>query len=283
MHQGERVFAFDDPVDYLNFELRERRRRDTAFSLRAWSRRVGYKNPSYLSHVLARKRRLKPELATKLAADLSLTGKPLQYFELIVMSHAGGGTSDNRSYKKLIRSARPRKYESVNQLSLDTFLMISDWYHWAILEMTELAGFELQPAQIRRRLGGRVDIKTVNGAIERLIRAGLLKRDEQGRVKRARAGVNETHAPIAPEAVIAYHKQMGNLGVEAVGTQPRNERDFYGSTLAFRKEHFARAQEIIQDAHRQLLQLAAHGNGEEIYQFNTQFFRLTESQKSRKS
>lgn len=274
MNQVERVFAFSDPVEYLNFELRERQRRDAAFSLRAWSRRVGYKNPSYLSHVLARKRRLKPELAAKLAGDLALKGRSLRYFELIVLSHNGKSPEEQRTYRKLLRQARPRRFDGINQLSLDTFLVVSDWYHWAILEMIELADFEFTPAQIHKRLGGRVDLKTVRGAIERLVRAGLLRRDEFGHLRR-RPGANETHAPIAPEAVIAYHKQMGGLGVEAVSSQAREERDFYGSTLAFRKANFRRAQEIIQEAHRQLLQLAEHGTGEEIYQFNTQFFRLS--------
>jgi hypothetical protein len=72
---------------------------------------------------------------------------------------------------------------------------------------------------------------------------------------------------------------MGMLGVEAVKDQPRGERDFYGTTLSFRKDNYKRAQEIIAEAHRQLLRLAEHGGGEEVYQFNTQLFRLTGAKK----
>lgn len=280
-HPTERVFAFTDPVDFLNFELRERQRRDSRFSLRAWARQVGYKNPSYLSYVLSRKRRLKVDFAGKLASDLELKGRSLKYFELLVLNQNASTKTETQTYRKLLGSIRPRKQEAVNQVSLETFAAVSDWYHGAILEMTELEGFDMSVRAIHQRLGGRVDLRTVRGAIERLVRAGFLRRNEQGKLVRGKPGANETHAPIPPAAVISYHRQMGLLGVEAVEKQPHAERDFYATTLAFRRENYKRAQEIIATAHKELLKLAEHGKGEDIYQLNTQFFRLTTKKASR--
>ena len=61
MRHGEQVYSFEDPVEFLNFELLERQRRDPRFSLRAWSRRVGYENPSYLFNVLRRRREVRDQ------------------------------------------------------------------------------------------------------------------------------------------------------------------------------------------------------------------------------
>lgn len=276
MDHLERVFAFDDPVDFLNFELRERKKRDRRYSLRAWSRQVGYKNPSYLSHVLSRKRRLKPDFAGKLASDLSLKGRPLKYFELLVMNQNASSEREQETYRKLIAATRPKRLGNAHQVSLETFTLVSDWYHWAILEMTELDGFESDPRYIQRQLGGKVDLPTVREAIERLIRAGLMVREEDGRLRRASKESNETstQVPRPPEAVAAYHKQMATLGLKAVSEQAPEERTFYGTTLSFREENLKKVAEILKEAHLQVLRYAEHGKGEHVYQLNTQFFRL---------
>lgn len=276
MDHLERVFAFDDPVDFLNFELRERKKRNRRFSLRAWSRQVGYKNPSYLSHVLSRKRRLKPDFAGKLASDLALKGRSLKYFELIVLNQNAQSESEQETYRKLIAAARPRRLSQANQVSLETFSLVSDWYHWAILEMTDLEGFESDPKYVQRQLGGQVDLPTVKLAIERLLKAGLMVRQPDGRLARASKESNETstQVPRPPEAINAYHRQMGTLGLKAVQEQSPDERTFYGTTLSFRQENMRKVQEIMKEAHLQVLRFAEHGKGEDVYQLNTQFFRL---------
>jgi uncharacterized protein (TIGR02147 family) len=285
MDQLERVFAFDDPVEFLNFELRERQKKIARFSLRAWSRQVGYKNPSYLSHVLGRKRRLKPEFASKLAANLELKGRSLKYFELLVLNQNAATESEQETYRKLMSAARPRRgSNATNQLSLETFSLIADWYHWAILEMTDLADFDGDPRAIQRKLCSKVDLKTIQRAIGRLLRAGLLTHDGGGHLVRANKDTNnETEAPAQPEAVIAYHKQMGELAVKAVAGQPRCDRDFFGSTLTIRRENFEKVQEILKEAHRQVIRYAEHGKtGDDVYQLNTQFFRLAGTPKKKR-
>lgn len=284
MDHLERVFAFDDPVEFLNFELRERQKRNARFSLRAWSRQVGYKNPSYLSHVLNKKRRLKPEFASKLASDLALKGRSLRYFELLVLNQNAGTETEQETYRKLISATRPKRAGSANHLSTETFALVADWYHWAIIEMANLANFNPDPKEIQKRLTAKVDLATIRKAIDRLLKAGLLTRDGSGKLIRSnRDKDNETHAPAQPEAVIAYHKQMGSLALKAVSEQAPEERTFYGTTLTFRKENMKKAQDILKEAHLQLLQLAGHGaDGEEVYQLNTQFFRLAGVPKGRR-
>ncbi|MGZ3693213.1 MAG: TIGR02147 family protein [Bdellovibrionota bacterium] len=281
MHSKERVFAFDDPVDFLNFELRERRKQDPRFSLRAWSRQVGYKNPSYLAHVLGRKRRLKLELAEKLATDLKLDGRPRRYFELIVLGNAGKSEREKQTYRKLSLAIRPKKIRPATQISLETFAVVSEWYHIAILEMTQLSGFDSSLDFIYRRLNGKVSKPLIRTAVDRLLRVGLLKK--QGKILlRASDSALMIESPAPSEAVRSYHREVGNLGQKAIDSQPVDERDFYGTTLAFKKANIEKARLILREAHRQVLDLAEHGTGEDLYQLNTQFFRLTAKPKGNK-
>jgi hypothetical protein len=68
MHSSHAVFHFEDPIAFLNAQLREKQKRDPKFSLRAWSRLMGYENPSLVFHVLKGERRLKMDLALKMAS-----------------------------------------------------------------------------------------------------------------------------------------------------------------------------------------------------------------------
>ena len=99
MQINKSVFSFEDLVDFLNHQLQERQRKNPKFSLRAWSRQVGYKNPSLLSQVLKRERKLKMEMASKLAVSLGLDGKPLRYFEVIVLYKNSNSDTEKRLYK----------------------------------------------------------------------------------------------------------------------------------------------------------------------------------------
>jgi hypothetical protein len=48
--------------------------------------------------------------------------------------------------------------------------MISDWYHFAILDLTRLDDFQPEPAWVSRKLG--LTVSEVKIAVERLLRLG---------------------------------------------------------------------------------------------------------------
>ena len=271
----EPIFAFEDPVDYLNFELRSRRKQNPRFSLRSWARQVGYENPSYLSQVLKRERRLKPELAARLASSLKLEGKPQRYFELMVLGQASGAGRDRRNYQHLIRELRPRQEKRETEMGLELFTLIADWYHYTITEMTQLRGFESSEAWIRKRLGNRVDLRTVREAIDRLVRLGFVTRHPDGRLTRAPIGNYAFDPDSAAEALRSQHRQWIDMARAALEEQPREERDFYASTMSFRREDIGKVREIMREAHRKVLALEATENGDEVYQLNSHFFRIT--------
>lgn len=277
MHSKERVFAFNDPVDFLKFELRERQKQNPRFSLRAWSRQVGYKNPSYLSHVLSRKRRLKLELAGKLAADLKLQGRPLRYFEMIVLGSNGDSERERETYQRISKAIRPKRLKATASISMETFALVAEWYHVAILEMTQLADFDSSLEFMHKRLDGRVNRRVLRAAVDRLLRVGLLVRREGKLYRSNQAPQFVSTAP--SEAVRSYHRDFAALAGEAINKQSPQERDFSASTLAFKPANLERARQILKEAHKQIFELAEQGSGEELYQLNTQFFRLSAKKK----
>ncbi len=266
------LFQFSDPVEFLNHRLEYCKKVNPAYSLRAWSKQLGFRNPAFLSQILRGKRKLKPLLGEKIAQSLQLRPTEKKYFALIVLlANAKEGGAREAIYEQL---KTMEKRESTQSLSLDLFRMMSDWYHIAILEMTELRDFRSDAGWISRRLDGKISAASIQLAIQRLLRLNLVtaKGPALRRVKSAWLNIGGS---IPNEAVRNFHRQMIEKGLESVTSQKWGERDIRGSTLTIQRKDFMEAKKLIERFHADLMQFAREGDGEDTYQMNTQFFRLT--------
>lgn len=282
MQASELIYHYEDPIEFLNAQLRERQKRNPRFSLRAWATQLGYRNPSLLFQVLRRERRLKMELALKIAHNLQLTGKALRYFELAVLSCG----SQNQTEKKVLESSmaklRPKSVQPLRGLSLELFSAVSEWYHWAILSLTELRDFKPDAAWIQDKLGPDLDKKTIQRAVDRLTTLGLLVLQPDGRYVRMDHESSILMENSIPSAAIRqYHTQMVDKSRAAIEGQTVEERTLRATTMTFDKKDLPMVEEILADAHRQIAEFAAQREGDELYQLNSQFFRLTQKKMER--
>lgn len=160
-------------------------------------------------------------------------------------------------------------------MDLDSYHLIADWYHSAILEMCTLKDFDPQPQWIARRLGGSVSPASVEAALERLQRLGLLVMRDDGRLVRS----DEEHVHVGREiphaAIRKHHTQMLEKARDAMENQPLQQRHLYGTTLSIRKERYQDAVNLIEQLHHELSRLACESAADQIYHLNTQFFNLT--------
>ncbi len=268
------VFSFDDPVDYLIYEFRARQSRNARFSLRAWARQLGYENPSYLSDVLKKERKLKLDLANKLATNLHLKGRSKRFFEYAVLFHNSKSEVEKSAYRKLLEELRPKQVNPITPLDLEMFTLASEWHHWAILQSVSLDQVDGDEEKIVQRLGHLVEKRTIKSAIDRLIQLGLLEILPTGKLQKTfRSKSLEPQIPSS--AVRTCHSQFIGLAKEALMEQPKDERDFRSTTLAISPKKMEAARKILQDCHKKLIALAETGAAEEVYQLNSQFFRLT--------
>jgi uncharacterized protein (TIGR02147 family) len=268
------VFSFEDPVDYLIFEFRERQARNARFSLRAWARQIGYENPSYLADVLKKERKLKLDLANKLALNLNLKGKSKRYFEYAVLLQNSKSDVEKSAYKKLLLDLRPKHTEPLTPLSLEVFTLVSEWHHWAILQGISLTDVDGCEDKLFLRLGHLIEKRVFRSAIDRLHQLGLLELGKDGRWKKTfQSKILEPQIPAV--AVRNCHAQFMERAREALQEQSREEREYHSTTLAISMAKIESAKKIIQDCHKKLVALAESGAAEEVYQLNTQLFRLT--------
>lgn len=268
-----KVYEYSKPTDYLGAVLHEKRAVNPAFSLRAWSRQLGFKTPSMMSAVLLGQRKLKPVLATKIAVALDLAPLEQRYLEVMSLAENARSEHERKIYLELLASLRPKG--DVQTLDLDRFRFIADWYHVAILEMVSLPDFKADPDYIARRLGNSISPARASSALQRLTRLRLIAKDPRGRYVREQRHLKAGDT-IPNAAIKSHHLQMMKKAEQAIQSQPLEERDFRGTTLPLRKKDLPQLKKWVAEFHRKVQALASD-DGDEVYRVNSQAFSLTRS------
>jgi uncharacterized protein (TIGR02147 family) len=269
------VFAFEDPVDFLQFYLEEQQRLNARFSLRQWAREIGYENPSYLSHVLKQERRLKPDMVRRLADNLKLTGRSRKYFEAAVLRKNSDSDTERATYDRLMREMKPRKGLKENKFSLEMVSVLSDWYHLAVLEIAALAQFDGTLKFLEVKLAGLASRRQVSQAVGRLIRVGMLKRDSSGRLARVSIGSLVYQGGVPSASVRRTHRQFMELAVRALEEQSVDERFNRCATVAIPEDRVIEARSVMVEAIDKILALVNGSKSKHVYQCNVQLFRLS--------
>jgi uncharacterized protein (TIGR02147 family) len=252
------------PRGWLENEFKKKRAKNSRYSLRMMARQLDLPS-GRLSEIINGKRKVTRKLAEKIANRLSFTPEQREKFLATV----------ERSKKSTDQFETP----DYKQLSIDSFYLIADWYHFAILNLMNVKGFESDPAWIARRLG--ISSVEVKSAIDRLIRLGLIEVD--GSVFRSvEANLTTTH-DVDSVALKLSHKQSLQQAIEALDEVPVFERDITSITMAVDTSKLPLAKEMIRQFRRKLCALLENSSSRnEVYNLNVQLVPVSKQVKERK-
>ena len=163
-----RLRSYHDYREMLQEEFENRLKRNPRYSLRAFARDLDA-SPSRINEVLNYKRGLSRVLASRMAKNLGLTKQETEIFLHQVDATHGRGPAVRARAKKFLKKSRDTRTPA---LQVDTFKIIADWYHYAILELTKVSGFQSNAAWIAERLD--LPVTVIDPAVRRLMRLGLL-------------------------------------------------------------------------------------------------------------
>ena len=144
--------------ELLQKELKQRCKSNAQYSMRAFAKSLAL-DPSRLSKILSGTRPVNNELIEILGKQLNFSRAEIEACKKINLT---------RTERKKLRENNEFK-----QLSLDTFEIISEWQHYAILELMKLNEFQPNARWISQKL--TIPTQEVEEAVERLQRVGLLK------------------------------------------------------------------------------------------------------------
>lgn len=261
----------------LREELNIRCQQNPQYSLRAFARDIRL-SPSRLSEVLNGKQGLSKVVASNVARALGYTADEAEIFcDLVESMHARSRVKRELAKIRLVKSkvhsngSEAVAYESIKR---DTFQMITDWYHFAILRLTQIKRPDNTPADATWFANALdISLTAAKSAIDRLLRLGLLE-DRDGKL--VARNTHESHSSTTPSAAIKdYHKQILERATIALYTQKIEERDFSAMTMPVSSAKLAAAREKIKNFRRELCEfLSGSETNDRVYCLSIQFFDL---------
>lgn len=261
-----------DLLTYQNFlssEFEGRRLRNPNYSLRAFARDLGLAAPK-LSEILRGKCGLSELSARRLATELALSEKEaIIFINQVIVKHSRSKAEREKALKVLDSL---KEHHTFDEIALDAFKIIADWYHFAILELTEVEGFRSNVSWIAKRLN--LTNKVTKEAIDRLFDTGLLAKKSNGDWYQTEA-ILATPSGIPSSEIKKHHRQILAKADDALINVPINERDFSSTTFAVSESQLEEIQKEIKEFRRKLAKkINQSKNKERVYCLSIQFFPL---------
>ena len=263
------IFEHQDYRTYLKTELARRCHVNPKYSLRSYAYQLKM-SPGQLSRVLQGKKRMSYEKALEVSSILNLKGNKREYFCQLVHFDTAKNLVSKEYIENRLKEIRPSK--DFYSLEGDMFKLISDWYHYAILELIEVKGFKPNPRWIAKKLG--ISQAEVELAIERLQRLKLLMCDGNQWRKMQSTYVASTDIP--NEAFLKFHKQSLERALKSLDSQSVDERHMSSVTFGIDTSKLKEARELIRKFRGDMEKLLTKSNKMEVYQLAIQLFRATD-------
>lgn len=249
-------------VKHIQNVFLERCRANEQYSLRAFARSL--KVPaSSLSEIINEKRPMTKTLQKKIGTALLMTEEQIAAFGAIEKA----------------RTPQESLEADYRQLALDSFYIISEWYHYGILQLIKIKNFKNDPKWIAKRLSIRSD--EVELAIERLKRIGIIEETDGALIDVTNGHTSHLKSDFTNEQLRSFQIIALEKSITALKTIPIELRDNTSMTMAISKKSLPFAKEEIKKFRRKLTKkLESFAEPDEVYQLAISLTPLTNLEES---
>ncbi len=246
-------------VELLRFEYSCRCEKNSAFSLRSFARVLNVSH-TLLSFVINGHRIPSKKFIEKICERLNLDPEQKK----ILMQST-----------PFIQGKKKTKVSDVayNKISLDTFSLLSEWQHYAILSLLEIEGTEFSIEFISKRLN--INEMLAKISMQRLLDLKLVECVETPQGNKWK----QSSAPIVVENLEStsytrkFQKQLITKAIDSMENDPIELRDMSSTTFAMDPQHVGYALKRIREFRRELVkELEDFGQPKEVYNITVQLF-----------
>lgn len=268
------IFEYSDHKRFIKDYYELHKKKNPNFSYRAFGKRAGFSSSAFLPLVISGKKTMAADSIRRLGKAMGLSKKEAAYFESLVSFNQAKDESSKEYYKELLRGIKKERPGTV--IDRKQFAYLSNWYYPVIREMVTLPDFKEDKLWIRDRLGQRVNIRQVRDALEDMLKVGLLKRDENGRLRQVDTAIS-TEDEVSHTAIFMIHHQMLMLAREMLIATKGVGSEITGLTMPVSQKQFKDIVTMTRDFQNDIIKyLEGHAEvPDSVAQFNIQFFKVT--------
>lgn len=236
---------------FLQSEFDKRRAKNSSYSLRAFASQLDV-HAACLSVILKGKRPLTQKMIERFIKNLAISDKEFEQFSI------------NEDDKNLNKS---------KTLTLDTFAILSQWYHDAILDLMKLDSFVPDKNWIAEAL--EISVTEVHSAVERLERCQFIKITQDG-WKLLEPMTDLYINDFTTSALKNLQKKILEISTKKIETCPVERRYHSALTVAVSMKDISKAKEMIRQFRTKFQkEIEKPKKLDDVYELQIGFFPLT--------
>lgn len=257
------IYEYQNIKDFLRSELQSRIDKNPRYSLRSFAKSLGL-HAAELSLVLRGERALSYRSSQKILDNLSLSPHQQKYFIELLQAEKNGISFEHEKTQEQ-KVVQPEKFQK-----------ISKWYHFAILNLLSVRGFDWSPSYISRRLG--ISQIEAGLAMQDLLREGLVKVEEKKIKNRKKNAISVVSVDTSlPSLTIRqYHQAVLKKASEALIEIPKDLREFQSLGFVCSLEDLPAIKKYLDQVTDELLERFHKEDSQEVYQLQVCLFPLTQ-------
>ncbi|MES3037383.1 MAG: TIGR02147 family protein [Bdellovibrionota bacterium] len=261
------IYVCNNVSEILASAFDGRKNRNANYSLRAFARDLDV-SPSRLSEVMGGSEGISENTALKIAEKLKLKPQEKIFFMDTILATA----ARNEEVRKLakIRIEKARKNRLLLELQEDQFKAIADWYHAAILELTQVCGFQNDVDWISAELG--ITPLQTKDAIARLKKLGLIQTRADGSWE-IHSDAYQTFSK-SSLAVKRFHQQILEKSLNSIKHDPVADRECQAMILAVPRKDLPKFAHKMRDFLRESWEEIGDSPKDELYALSVQLIPI---------
>ena len=245
----------------------------SAFTWPEFASAAGFSSPVYLKYVSEGRFNLSDAAVDRVAAAMHLSGSDLEFFrEMVCFDHAKTDKAKKESFQKLVAMAENRKAKVIEA---DAFRYFDSWKNPVLRELAP-AMPGAKPLALAKACRPKITAAEVSDSLNFLVKANMLQKDENGNYVQTNRSITAGPMEVTPAVIRGLHRQMGELGLDAIEGVPQNERHFSGVTLGITQAAYDEIVAEINAFRKRIIEIATReSETDEVYRLNVQFFPMT--------
>lgn len=252
---------------FLRQELEHRQKKNGSYSLRAFASFLEV-SPGSLSRALNGKASLSIKVLTRALDKLAVTERErARYLASTIVEQQRAAAK-----KSGLRLDFPQKEIPLEEFDASLMDGVSEWYHFAILELTTLDGFKLSPRTIGSALGITQD--QAESAMIRLLQTGLLMRTKTGFKKAKAIFLNKNRNKMTSNSIRKSLDQMLEKAQDSLKSDPLAERSMTAMSIPIDPKKIPVAKLMIEQFVLQMCDYLSCERKERVYNLNVNLFPL---------
>lgn len=244
---------------FLRTDLMDRCKKNPRYSMRAYANFLGVQS-SFLSKLLSGQRSITKRTIIKFSTPLALSPKQ----------------------KTAFLNSKIGAMEHMVPISEEIFKVVSEWYHFAILELFTVKRFEPSSKYISRRLG--ISRITTIDALRRLERLGWIKENKKGILELHQGENTTSQLPPTTPSLRKLQKQTLEMAIQALEATPIDERDQSTLSMAIDSKLLPEAKQKIKLFRRELCDfLQKNRTTDSVYHLNISLYPVARAEDVKRS